>query len=400
MILGLHSQTVLAQAKKEFVVYMRNTGQYTLWDGTSIRTMGFATKLSENPPIPGHAIIVNEGDSVYITAWNISQGAPHTIHLHGLDVDQENDGVPHLSFEIGHMESGTYRFLATHAGTYLYHCHVASPIHVQFGMYGKLIVRAADDTMKAWTGGPEFNREFSWLTSEIDTNWHSDDMANHDHEPGEHPPIAIPPYKPQYFLVNGKAQHQLSDSLIAINAKANETIYLRIANMGFHFNRIIFPSKLNPLITDSDGRPLPAMIATDTLNLFSGERYGVLLKADEEFSDLIRIEYINMNNYVIEGVEMVPVVIDGFSNVEKIDRANLNFPLIYPNPAKNLVNIQFPGNSSYNIQLFDIQGRQYLIQESTHFNSQINTENLQNGLYVIVITFKEKSYKQILQIAH
>jgi len=99
----------------------RNVGWKTLSDGNNVRVFGFADNLSQYPDVPGPTLEFTEGDSVIIDFWNISQGAPHTIHLHGLDVNQENDGVPHLSFEVHHMEHGFYRFRAPAAGTYLYH---------------------------------------------------------------------------------------------------------------------------------------------------------------------------------------------------------------------------------------------------------------------------------------
>ena len=106
---------VLAQSTTLLIA--RNIGKKILDDGTEIRTFGYATKLSENPDIPGPTLIYEQGDSVTIDMWNVSQGAPHTIHLHGLDVNQQNDGVPHLSFDVEHMDHGFYRFMAPHPGT-------------------------------------------------------------------------------------------------------------------------------------------------------------------------------------------------------------------------------------------------------------------------------------------
>ena len=52
----------------------------------------------------------------------------HTIHLHGLDVDQANDGVPATSF---YVETGGQRRMNSmpRIRTYLYHCHVTTTLH-------------------------------------------------------------------------------------------------------------------------------------------------------------------------------------------------------------------------------------------------------------------------------
>jgi len=142
----LFSTSLFGQSKTLLIA--RNTGEKVLADGKIIKSMGYSLRLSENPGVPGPTLVYYEGDSVTIDLWNVSQGAPHTIHLHGLDVDQQNDGVPHLSFTVGHMEHGFYRFKAPHPGTYLYHCHVVSAIHVQGGMYGLLIVKPKNEENK------------------------------------------------------------------------------------------------------------------------------------------------------------------------------------------------------------------------------------------------------------
>ena len=103
--------------------------QHTLWDGNNTMLMGFTPLMGSPIDIPGPTLRYTEGDSVQLQLRNMSQGASHTIHLHGLDVDQWNDGVPHLSWEVGHNETKSYYFKAPHPGTYLYHCHFTSSFY-------------------------------------------------------------------------------------------------------------------------------------------------------------------------------------------------------------------------------------------------------------------------------
>ena len=254
LLVGLSFSSI---SQDPILIIGRNTGTKDLADGNSIRTFGFAKEFGENPGIPGPTIEVNEGDSVVIDFWNISQGAPHTIHLHGLDVDQENDGVPHLSFEVHHMAHGFYRFRAPHAGTYLYHCHVVSSIHVQAGMFGLLVVKPSDGSNFTWNDGYEIHSETRLFMSEIDTTWHNDSVLLHDYDTNmPHHMVKIPVYDPQHFLINGSSEQQLIDDSLKITGMANSNIYLRLANIGFMGNKVVFPTELNARVIDSDGRPI------------------------------------------------------------------------------------------------------------------------------------------------
>ena len=105
----LVTDSVAQQTVNELII-ARNTGKKVLANMDTIRVFGFAQDLLYNPNVPGPTITANEGDSVHLDLWNVSQGAPHTIHLHGLDVDQQNDGVPHLSFDVAHMDHGFLSF--------------------------------------------------------------------------------------------------------------------------------------------------------------------------------------------------------------------------------------------------------------------------------------------------
>lgn len=331
---------IYSQTTRTFNVYLRsNFGTDTMWDGNTIRVFGMTNLLSASPRIPAKTLYCNEGDTVILNALSISQDEHHTIHLHGLDADTRNDGDPMTSFWLEHMQDTTYTFVAKHAGTYLYHCHVGDVVHVQMGMYGLIVVKAANEANTAFTGGPAFDRSYNWILSEVDKSWH-DTIPVHDPVMDT---INLPPYYPDYFLINGKSETQLpGNDSIKISGAQGEFIYLRIGGIGFFTNRIIFPSFLNAKIIDSDGRPLPVEIISDTLDIAPGERYGIMLNPSVQFSENIAVQYINMNTDSIWNTQYVPVNISGFVFKNETIPTSGRFR-IYPNPCNGKINLIIDG---------------------------------------------------------
>lgn len=368
---------VQAFSQSTTLLIARNTGSKVLEDSTVIRTLGYAEKLSANPSMPGPTLTYYEGDSVIIDMWNVSQGAPHTIHLHGLDVDQQNDGVPHLSFAPEHMEHGFYRFKAPHPGTYLYHCHVVSVIHVQAGMYGLLIVKPQGDSLSTWDGGYSYASEYSFLLSEVDTLWHKDAVLKHP-VGVEH--VTIPPYVPTYFLINGLSGHQLRES----DKKAflvNDNTYLRLANIGYYANTYHFPSGLNAKIIDSDGRPLPKEIITDSLVVFPGERYGVLIAPTQIVTDSIQVDFQNLNTLKTKGTEYIHFAVKDQLAVQPLNVLKMS---VSPNPFINRINVTLPNKENIvSIELYAVNGE---VIQSKKESSFITTNEVPAGIYFLKVT--------------
>ncbi len=386
------------QAKTQVIVEqlfakMDIAPQYQLWDGNTTMLMGYTELLGAPIDLPSPTLVFNEGDSVELKLRNFSQAAPHTIHLHGLDVDQQNDGVPHLSFEVDHDSTRSYYFVAPHAGTYLYHCHVVSTLHVQAGMYGLIIVKPVSGGDSTWTGGHAYHKEYAWMMSEIDTAWHHDSIINHPHDPMamQH---EILDYNPQYFLVNGKSEQQLTDP---ISAAANEFVYLRLANIGYWGNRVILPEALNAKIVSSDGRPLPVEILSDTIDIMPGERYGVLLNPTTEFSSTAQIEYFDLNTQVVSNTQNIDVEVDGFLGNPELTKDDFE---IYPNPTRGqfTVNLSALNAMSRDLKIFSVNGQLMLHQKLRSTTSlQMNLDSWQNGLYLVQIqTEKEIITKKLV----
>lgn len=382
---------------------MWTTGQHTLWDGNSIRYYGFGPGFLAPPIFPAPILYAEEGDTVVVNVRNQSQRAPHTIHWHGLDVDQANDGVPNTSFVIYHLQDTHYTFIAPHPGTYLYHCHVASIIHVQMGMYGNVIVRPRGSGNEAWTGGPAFDQDKNWLISEFDKSWH-DTIPEHDTTDSAYAFFRVPPYEPDYYLVNGRSRQDLSHASTAISAKVGEKVYLRLSNVGFYMDKITFPAHLQAEVISSDGRPLPSVWDQDTLWLMPGERYGVMLTPSIETDDSIQVSYVNMNTYQSWDVEQVPVSINGVIGIEPLETSGLSVS-VFPNPNEGLFSVELttvpPGNLE--LELTDLYGKA-VHQEDWSSPAQgslhkLDLQHLAQGIYLLSVRAGAEQFQTKISIS-
>jgi FtsP/CotA-like multicopper oxidase with cupredoxin domain len=94
-----------------------------------------------NGQVPGPALTATEGDLIEVTLRNrdIDRGA--TLHWHGYDVPNAEDGAPGVTQDaVLPGQEYTYRFLANQVGTYWYHTHQVSDRGVRLGLYGTLVV--------------------------------------------------------------------------------------------------------------------------------------------------------------------------------------------------------------------------------------------------------------------
>ena len=70
---------------------------------------------------------------------------------------------------------------------------------------------------------------------------------------------------------------------------------------------------------------------------------------------------------------------------------------VYPNPAKEVLNIRFPDDINGTAYLIDLQGNMVLTQTIQGSQSSISTTSLQNGMYVLKVVSQTASYiKQVV----
>lgn len=272
---------------RKFTLYVRDAW-LPMPDGSQIYVWGFTDDPNGPAKVPAPPIVVNEGDRVEVTLINdrdptanslMPTGEGHTIHLHGLDVPMEHDGVPE-TYRPGlarQGESYTYKFTATHAGTYFYHCHQNNVEHQQMGMFGPLVVRTAGGAATAYTGGPAFDREETLVLAEMGAEGH--EQARRAVQAGGEPYNWLR-YVPNYFFINERASPDPSHVSTALEARVGERLLVRVINAGYIAHKVHAHGQLFQIVA-SDGRAWPAGPSTDTVWLGPGEKYDLLFVAQE-----------------------------------------------------------------------------------------------------------------------
>jgi len=283
-------------------------GAQRMAGGQWLRTWQFGEGFNGDRSVPGPVIEGIEGQLVEVT---LSSGMPHTIHFHGLDVDQANDGVPATSGYVGGMGGNpmgsgfgrvsgydnlgspfTYRFVAPHAGTYMYHCHVDTVLHFEMGMVGTVIIRPPDGGRShLWADGPGFDREYIWHLHTFDSSWHSETVSG---------PKTVR-HRPDYFMINGRnGALALKDPATAVLGASGEKVLIRLINIGYQpaFVRL---GGLEFDVVSSDGRPLPAPISVNEYLVSPGERYDIMFTLPIDAKYKARIEYLDIQMRKIIG---------------------------------------------------------------------------------------------------
>lgn len=106
-----------------------------LSSGAEVRAWTF------NGSVPGPELRVREGDLVAVTLVNQDLDEGVSIHWHGVDVPNREDGVSGVTQDaLRRGESYTYRFRAEQVGTFWYHTHQNAAKGVRLGLYGALVI--------------------------------------------------------------------------------------------------------------------------------------------------------------------------------------------------------------------------------------------------------------------
>lgn len=106
--------------------------------------------LAFNGSVPGPTLEAREGDRVVVHFRN-ELDEPTTIHWHGLHLPFTSDGSPFHPVPPGGEHDYAFTIPEGTAGTYWYHPHPhhRTTYQVSHGLFGALVVRAADDPLAA-----------------------------------------------------------------------------------------------------------------------------------------------------------------------------------------------------------------------------------------------------------
>lgn len=222
------------------------------------KSRGMATNsfvgVDANPLLraPSPMIRVEQGDIVWIQLEN-THYFPHTIHLHGVDhpwVDSSgegNDGVPQTSDKfVLPGQSKTYEIRPRQPGTFVYHCHVQTHVHLAMGLVGMFIVE--ENRPNNWVqtfnvGGGQVRHPSKAVLeeydSEYDLHYHAMDKELHEIIQKSNDPRLIArkmnreydmtDSTEDYYTLNGRSfPYTLRESMIV--AEPDQNIKLRVFN--------------------------------------------------------------------------------------------------------------------------------------------------------------------------
>ncbi len=195
-----------------------------------------------NGQIPGPVIRVTEGDRVRVILKNELPEST-VIHFHGLATPNAMDGVPFITQPpVKPGQTFTYEFVAKPAGTHMYHAHHGVD-QITKGLLGAFIVEPKDRSRE-----PKVAQDVVLVVND----------------------------GPLGFTLNGKSFPATQPIVV----KRGQRLRIRYMNEG----QIIHPMHLHGLIQEviaKDGRPLPQPYLVDTVDVAPGERYDVVVTAQE-----------------------------------------------------------------------------------------------------------------------
>lgn len=219
------------------------TAQELRWEtepGVFVDAMGY------NGQVPGPEIRVHPGDRVRIVVRN-EMRQPTTLHLHGVTVPNDMDGVPYVTQD-PIMPGGffTYEFrVVDPPGFYVYHSHFNSTEQVGKGLYGAFLVEPR--------GG--FSRLYGERI-EVETTMFLGDG-------------------PTGYVLNGKG----FPATQPIVARQGDDVLIHLANDGAQ----IHPMHLHGYhfeVVAEDGFVLDEPYMADTLAVAPGQRFDILVRAE------------------------------------------------------------------------------------------------------------------------
>lgn len=357
-------------------------------DGMDIPIWGYGLSSIGYITAPGPLLEYETGDEVNLAFVNNSPES-HTIHLHGLDVDQANDGVPTTSFLVIMDEIGSYSFTASEPGTFLYHCHVTTTLHLTMGMYGMILVRHPGGVL--FEGGPSYYSDAPLLFSDLEIATNLDAVQSYPFHD----------IRPDYFMVNGRSGSQLEtgstgipgESGTIISCPNGESIALRLGSMAYTLTKIIIPTELEGMCYMSDGRPVPTPFGVEEIDIYPGERFTILISPEAEYDGSIEVQSWDMVNREYLHSNFVRIR-DAALNISSPHIQSSLSLSISPNPSSNFITVNT--NDARSIEdwaIYNASGKIVLQGQTDLHLMKVDISSLESGSYILESINGQKNYK-------
>ncbi|MDI3424210.1 multicopper oxidase family protein [Streptomyces luteolus] len=271
------------------------------------------TSWAYGDELPGKEIRVTAGDTLALTLAN-HLPRPTSVHWHGLALRNDMDGVPGLTQQdIKPGADFTYRFTVPHPGTYWFHPH--SGTQQDRGLYAALIVEDPKEPLSYdkewvvvlddWVDGVDGSTPDAVLAELKGGMDHGTGGGGGGHEghgmsrmsmrlPDEPSPKPSGPSRMTmsaksellggdagdvaypHYLINGRTPDAPSE----LRARRGDRIRIRFVNAGGDTAFRVALGGHRMTVTHTDGFPVRHQ-ETDALLLGMGERYDVLVTADD-----------------------------------------------------------------------------------------------------------------------
>ena len=208
-----------------------------------------------NGVVPAPSIHLEIGDRAEIRVRNDLPIATD-LHLHGLNVDNEFDGVAPLTQPL--IEPGdtfTYEYVADEVAVAMYHPHFHSQIGLPNGMFGTIFVGQVPIPRGATIGGEATPADL---------------VISQDF------PMVLNDSGVIGYSLNGKS----FPATAPIVASTGDWVLFHYFNEGTQIHPMHL-HQFDQIVIAKDGYPLDAPFVADTLNVAPGERYSVLVHLDK-----------------------------------------------------------------------------------------------------------------------
>lgn len=208
-----------------------------------------------NGIVPSPSIHLDLGDRAEIRLQNDLPIATD-LHLHGLKVDNEFDGVaPFTQDVIEPGDSFTYEYSAEEVAVAMYHPHFHSQIGLPNGMFGTIIVGQVP-IPRGQTVGEEVIPADLAISQEF--------------------PMVLNDSGVIGYSLNGKS----FPATTPIVADTGDWVLFHYFNEG-NQSHPMHLHRFDQIVVAKDGYPLDQPYVADTINVAPGERYSVLVQLDQ-----------------------------------------------------------------------------------------------------------------------